>query len=147
MLSLRSRRPELETRESKKEPKQFLVFYPFALLPIADLTLEPLSLDEAPATTQEKEFMRDARVVEKFEDAEQAERKLREESGLRRSDSRDETEITRREEEQRRVKLDKAVEQALKEENEESSREDGTESPVEVAAGKPEERKKWLGWF
>lgn len=65
---------------------------------------------------------------------------------MRRSDSRDETEITRREEEQRRIKLDKAVEQALKEENEEEKAKDGHESPVEVA-GKPEERKKWLGWF
>ncbi|GAA5978954.1 hypothetical protein JCM5350_004188 [Sporobolomyces pararoseus] len=137
--------PELETRESEKEPRQYLIFYPFALVPVPNLTVEPLSFAEAPATSEEKEFIRDARVVESFEDAEKAEKKLREESGLKRSDSRDNTEITLKEEERRRAELDKAVEKALTEEDpveDQKANEEKVEANEEKA-----EKKKWWGWF
>ncbi|GAA5924394.1 uncharacterized protein JCM15063_005627 [Sporobolomyces koalae] len=138
--------PELETRETKKEPRQFLVFYPFALLPVAGLSLEPLSLAEAPATAEEKEFIRDARVVENFDDAEKAAKKLREESALKRSDSKDETEITLKEEETRRAQLDKAVEKALVD-GEEGEPQVGQAQHDHREEDKAAEKKKWWGWF
>ncbi|GAA6007933.1 hypothetical protein JCM11491_006545 [Sporobolomyces phaffii] len=133
--------PELETRETKKEPRQFLVFYPFALLPVPNLTVEPLSFAEAPATNEEKEFIRDARIVENPDEVEKVEKALKEQSGLTRSDSRDDTEITLREEEQRRAQLDKTVEKALVDEKRDAANEKAPEDD------KTAEKKKWWGWF
>lgn len=70
---------------------------------------------------------------------------MREESGLKRSDSRDDTEITLKEEERRRAELDKAVEKALTEEDpveEQKANEEKVEANEEKA-----EKKKWWGWF
>ncbi|GAA5895007.1 uncharacterized protein JCM6883_002288 [Sporobolomyces salmoneus] len=134
--------PELETRESDK--REILVFYPFALLPVPNLTVEPISLSEAPATTEEKEMIRDGRVVESFEEAERAARELKEQTKLTRSDSRDETEITFKQEEKRRAELDKVVEKAI----EEGDSGETTEAEKEKEASTPgAEKKKWWGWF
>jgi len=143
LTETRECRPELETRESEKEPRQYLIFYPFALLPVPNLTVEPLSFSEAPATSQEKEFIRDARVVESFEEAEKVEKKLREQTELKRSDSRDDTEITLKEEERRRAELDKVVEKALSEEDAAETKEEKAEEAQDPAA----QKKKWWGWF
>ncbi|GAA5823378.1 hypothetical protein JCM10212_005674 [Sporobolomyces blumeae] len=140
--------PELETRESVADPRQFLVFYPFALLPMPNTHVEPAPLSEVPATLEEQELVRDARVVESFEDAEKAEKKLRTESSLHRSDSRDEVEVTEREEQLRKEQLDKIVEDALKADEKAGSKEEGkdeaaTTTTTTTTTG---EKKKWWKW-
>ncbi|GAA5867782.1 hypothetical protein JCM1840_006691 [Sporobolomyces johnsonii] len=75
--------PELETRTPSSTlfsphpaPRQYLVFYPLTLLHIPNTSVEPLPLSEAPPTGEEQELMRDARVVESWEEAERAEKRL-----------------------------------------------------------------------
>lgn len=69
---------------------------------------------------------------------------------MRRSDSRDDTEITLREEEERRARLDKEVEKALVDgEHDGKDADSGKEHKEDTVDGesKAAEKKKWWGWF
>ncbi|GAA5956632.1 hypothetical protein JCM21900_003629 [Sporobolomyces salmonicolor] len=146
--------PELETRTPSSTlfsphpaPRQYLVFYPLTLLHIPNTSVEPLPLSEAPPTGEEQELMRDARVVESWEEAERADKRLGERGVSRGVEGEGHGEDREREE---------VVDRAVREGVEDAVTEAGTsrgdvrgKSQAEKVTGKesssnPKARK---GWF